>query len=224
MNKTEFDFEGKKYTVRLPNSKERSEGERIYNRVFAAALADGCFIEARIMKVAKEHGVWSEEKDAEVAALRKELEDGQTKLDEGGIELAEAKEIALAMRKSRNQLLIYNLMLEELKSQSVNRKADNARTEYFVSRCLLDEKGRQVFRDLDDFYMNQNGDLAQLGTYNFSRVWYNYNADSWNFPEDDFLKEFGLDEPAPEKKERKPFLQDGKPIEPKKEPDGNTAA
>lgn len=217
-NKETFELEGRAYSVRLPNSKERNEGDRIYSKAFSAAIHDGCFLDGQIMRVAREHGLWADEKDAEVAALRAELADKENTLEEGGIELDEAKVIALEMRNLRAQLLINNLMLEELKSQSVNRKADNARTEYFVSRCVLDDKGRQVFKDLDDFYLQQNGELAQLGAYHFSRVWYNYNEESFIFPEDKFLKEFNLeDTPQTLKKERKPFLRGGVPLEVKEE-------
>lgn len=216
-SKETFEHDGKTYTVRLPNSKERAEGERIYNRTYNSALKDGCPLEAEIMGMAREHGIWSDEKDQELSALSEELNQKAAVLDEGGIELDEAKEIALDMRKLRAKLMVLNFTLGELKGESANRKADDARINYFVSQCVLTEGGGKAFKSIDDFYLRQNEDLTQLATLYFSQVWYNYNEDTFSFPEESFLKEYGLDEEvAPPKKEKKPFLKNGKPVKPKK--------
>ncbi len=215
MKSETFEVDGKTYSVRLPNAREREEGERIHNRVFAYALKTGGLLEGQIMSVAREHGLWNEEKEAEVKAIREELAEKERVLDEGGIELDEAKAIAVHMKELRTKLLIYNLMLEELRSESVSRKADNAQVEYFVSRCTLCD-GKQVYKDLDDYYLQQNTPLAASAMVAFSKLWYNFNADAFKFPEDQFMEEYFKDEVVPTivEKQKKPFLKNGKPVEP----------
>lgn len=218
MANTPFEVDGKKYQVRLPNAKEREEGERIHNRIFAYSLKTGGLLDGQIMSVAKEHGLWSDEKEAEVREIREQLGEKERVLDEGGIELEEAKAIAVTMKELRTKLLIFNLMLEELRGESVSRKADAAQVEFYVSRCTLDEQGRQVYKDLDDYYVNQNAPLAQAAMIAFNKLWYNFNEDSFKFPEDNFMEEYFKEELEPaKKKEKKPFLKDGKPV--KKEKD-----
>ena len=207
-----FELDGKTYKVRLPNSKEREEGERIHAKAFATALKNGGFLEGNIYKVARENGLWDDEKEAAVAATRQELADKQKILDEGGIELDHAKQVALAMKELRYKLLLENFILEEIRAQSVNRKADAARQDYFVSCCVLDDKDKPVFKGLDDFYTRQNEDIVGMSAFAFQKVWYNYNEKTFSFPEDEFLAEFNLLDPAPEPVKRKPFLKDGKPI------------
>ncbi len=207
-----FKVDEKEYTVRLPNSREREEGERIHNRVFAYALKSGGLLDGQIMAVAREHGLWNDEKEAEVAELRKELSDKEAILDEGGIELEEAKAIALQMKELRIKLLLNNLILEELRQESVSRKAESAQIEYFVAKCTLDG-GRTVFKDLDDFYTRQNDPLAQNAMVAFNKLWYNYNEDIFSFTEDKFMQEYFKEELEPlKKKEKKPFLKNGKPV------------
>lgn len=207
-----FTVNEKEYTVRLPNSKEREEGERIHNRVFAFALKSGGLLDGQIMAVAREHGLWNDEKEAEVSQIRQELADKEKVLDEGGIELDEAKKIALEMKELRMKLLLNNLILEELRAESVSRKADASQIEFFVSRCTMDGN-KQVFKDLDDFYSRQNDELAQMAMITFNKLWYNYNDDIFSFSEDKFMKEYFKEElEAPKKKEKKPFLKEGKPI------------
>lgn len=209
-----FTINEKEYTVRLPNSREREEGERIHNRVFNFALKSGGLLDGQIMSVAREHGLWNDEKEAEVAQIRKELADKEQVLDEGGIELEEAKKIALEMKELRMKLLLNNLVLEELRSESVSRKADAAQVEFFVSRCTLDGN-KPVFKDLDDFYSRQNDEIAQTAMITFNKLWYNYNDDIFSFSEDKFMQEYFKDElEAPKKKEKKPFLKGGKPVKP----------
>lgn len=217
MKNQTFEIEGKTYSVRLPNSKEREEGERIHNRIFSYSLKTGGLLDGQVMIVAKEHGLWNEEKEAEVKGIREELAEKERVLDEGGIELEDAKKLAVEMKELRTKLLIYNLMLEELRSESVSRRADNAQVEYFVSRCTMCD-GKQVYKDLDDYYLNQNTPLAQAALVNFNKLWYNFNEDSFKFPEDNFMEEYFKEElEPPKKKEKKPFLKDGKPIKAKVE-------
>lgn len=207
-----FEIDGVEYTVRLPNAKEREEGERIHNRVFAYALKTGGLLDGQVMAVAKEHGLWDDEKEAEVRAIREELSQKEQALDEGGIELDEAKILAVSMKELRTKLLIYNLMLEELRGESVSRKADASQVEFYVSRCVM-LNGKQVYKDLDDYYVNQNTPLAQAAMLAFNKLWYNFNEDSFKFPEDTFMQEYFKEElEPPKKKERKPFLKDGKPV------------
>ena len=213
MTRQTFEVDGKTYSVRLPNAKEREEGDRIHNRIFAYTLKTGGLLEGQIMSVAREHGLWNEEKEAELKATREELGEKERILDEGGIELEEAKKIAVQMKELRTKLLIFNFMLEELRSELVSRKADVAQVEFFISRCTLDEKDRQVYKDLDDYYVNQNTPLAQAAMVAFNKLWYNFNEDSLKFPEDVFMQEYFKEElEPPKKKEKKPFLMEGKPI------------
>lgn len=211
-NQETFELDGKSYKVVLPNSKQREEGERIHAKAYATALKSGGFLEGNIYKVARENDLWDDEKEAEVAQIRQELADKERVLEEGGIELEEAEQIALAMKELRYSLLIRNFVLEEIRSHSVNRKADAAKIDYFISCCTLDEKGRAAFSSLDDYYTRQNEDLVSVATLAFSKIWYNYNENTFKFPEDEFLEEFNLIKPAPEPVKRKPFLKGGVPV------------
>lgn len=209
----EFEVDGKIYSVRLPNSKEREEGERIHNRIFSIGVRNGGLLESQVMELATANGLWNKEKEAELKALKEELLQKETSLDEGGIEVDEAKKIAIEMRAIRTKIIIYNLMLEEIRSESVGRKAEMAKMEFFISRCTYCD-GKPVFKDLDDFYNRQNDPVAQHATSHFNRLWFNYNDDTFRFPEDVFLDTYFKEEdmPEPAKKEKKPFLKNGVPV------------
>lgn len=211
-NQETFELDGKTYKVKLPNSKQREEGERIHARAFALALKNGGFLEGNIYKVARENGLWDDEKEAEMAATRQELADRERILEEGGIELEEAEKIAHEMKNLRFKLLVSNFVLEEIRAQSVNRKADAAKIDYFVSCCTFDERDKPVFSSLDDYYIRQNEEIVGVATLAFSKIWYNYNENTFKFAEDEFLEEFNLVKPAPEPVKRKPFLKGGVPI------------
>lgn len=211
-NQETFELDNKTYKVKLPNSKQREEGERIHARAFALALKNGGFLEGNIYKVAREHGLWDDEKEAKMAEVRQELADKERILEEGGIELEDGEKIAQQMKELRYQLLVQNFILEEIRSQSVNRKADAAKMDFFVSCCTFDEKDKPVFANLDDYYVRQNEEIVGVATLAFSKIWYNYNENTFKFPEDDFLEEFKLIKPAPEPVKRKPFLRNGVPV------------
>lgn len=208
----EFEVDGKIYSIRLPNAKEREEGERIHNRAFSMGVRSGGLLESQVMELARANGLWNDEKDAELKALKEELVQKESTLDEGGIELTEGKLIADSLREIRTKIIIYNLMLEEIRSESVGRRAEVAKMEFFISRCTYCD-GKPVFKDLDDFYTRQNESVAQHATSHFNRLWYNYTEDTFRFPEDVFLDTYFKEEvEAQPIKEKKPFLKNGVPI------------
>lgn len=202
------------YEVRMPTAVQRREGRRLYNKTLAECLKDGCILRAQVEDFAIKQGLWSEEKQAKVKALREELSSKARILEEGGIELEEAKKVAESMREIRSDLMELNFKLNEVATLSAEVQAENEEINYLISVCVF-KAGKPYFKSLDDYLQKVGEDpVATVASLQFQYMWYGMdNNVSDSYIENQFLKEFGFEkDEEPEQKERKPFLKDGKPV------------
>lgn len=208
-----FTINDVEYEVRMPNSKQRRDARRLYNRIFKEALDDGCILQVQLDDFNRQHGLWTDEDEAELRSTRTELGQLEQVLDEGGIELEEANKIADKMVDLRNELFRMNIRINQLADQTAEQQAQASQMDYFVANCTY-SNNKPVFKSLDDYYERlENDDVASRATAEFSAMWYGIDEDSWTFPETKFKKEYGfLDDKKDEPKERKPFLKNGKPV------------
>lgn len=223
----EYTVNGETYKVRKPNSIQKNQGRRIYNQAFNQALTDGCMIKEQAINFSKERGIWNTEKEAELAELRKKIDDGEKILELGGIELSQAKDVALDIRQNRFELMLRNIALSEIFANTAEREAEFAESQYIMSVCICQKNGQPLCKDLNDFLNRQDEPPIVEGINKFNDLMYGNNADYFKeLPENKFLIEYGfmdnemnlLDENGQkivnedEKVERKPFLKNGEPI------------
>lgn len=223
-----FEIDGKNYELRPLTSKDAIEASKVYNKAYSAGLKDKDLVTRKeMLNVLKERGIWNDEEEAKLATLQKELEDLEKILDEGGIELEQAKEHAKRMLEIRNTMASANFVLGNYMTLTIEYHADKAKTDYILASSLWCGPHKYC-KSLDDFYIkeSQNDPVLDRALMEWSGGLDKLKEAYDSFTEVKFLKEFGfmnedfvlLDEnqpliPEEEKpKEKKPFLRDGKPI------------
>lgn len=215
------------YKVRKPNSINKAEARRVYNRAFNEAIANKAMLREEIINLCKARGIWSSQKEAEFAEVRKRVEDAEKILEEGGIELEKAREVALALRVDRIELLVKNANLSDLFEHSAEKQAEFAETQYLMSVCICQKNGHPVCKDLNDFINRYDEEVIVQGIAKYNDLIYGSNTEYYKeLPEIKFLIEYGfmdqdlnlIDENGnkieveADKVERKPFLKNGVPI------------
>jgi hypothetical protein len=121
-----------------------------------------------------------------------ELLDGEKKLAKGGIQLAEAKNIALNMKKLREELRELISVKTNLDTHTAEGQADNARFNYLVSACTVyNETKEPYFKNYED-YTNRSSDLvAILSAQQLAGMLYGLDNDyESKLPENKFLKTY----------------------------------
>lgn len=232
---TNFKINDTEYFLKPLTAGQRAQSRSIYNRAFHQARKDGCYLRAKLIDEAKESGVWGEEKSKRVEEIEAEMAAINKTLDEGGVELDEAKKQALQMIMLRSEMVNMNMEFTIIDAHTAERQAESAQEDYEVSvmlHCVA--TGKPYCTSLDDFYAKDYDEVIQaaITTKNMGDHITNKEFLS-ELPEYKFLKEFGFmdDEfrligeesesdgaEADKPKERKPFLSNGKPVKPKKEP------
>ena len=178
--------------VLRPNASQAKDAQLAYNSAFADAVKSGALLRAKLENVLVEQGVWSEEKQEKNDELIKSINEGEQKLAKGGIKLAEAKGLALEMRRHRAELRTLISERTDYESNTAEGQAENARFNSLVSSCTVyNDTGKAVFKNMDDYLNRSTEEAAAQAAGTFANMMYGLDDDyEKNLPENSFLKSY----------------------------------
>jgi len=189
-----FTVEGKDYEVRVPTVDQIKKANAFRSQTFNEALTRGDLLRDQLEGALIERKLWGDKREEKYQTLRKEILDGEYRLQKGGIKLSEARSIALDMSEKRESMVEMLSSRTDLDSNTCEGKADAARFNFLFSHCLVyGEDGEPYFpKGLDSYLENQDDPVAIKGATEF----YYLISDSDNIdnklPENVFLKKFNF--------------------------------
>ena len=189
------DLKGKKKKVVLilPNAKINKDAQLVYNQSFSAALKSGAILRQKLDQVMREQGIWDDTKQKEYDQIMVDINDNEKKLASGGIALSEAKTLAVEMRGLRDS---FRGLISERTSMDGNTaegQADNARFNYLVYACMLDQEGNRVFDSFDHYEERADEPFVVDGAAALAEKLYGLDPDyDKNLPENKFLQDYSF--------------------------------
>ena len=185
-----------KIVVKRPQSAVMSQAQRVSAKAWTDCVRDGIMTKKELSKFMKEQGIWDKGKDveqdkisADIIALEKKLYVGDSK--NAKVKASEAKNIAIEMRKKRNELreLIADKMaLEQNTAEAIS---DNARFEFLVASCAFYENGNKVYNSIDEYTEQSDSEIAFAAATALAQMMYSIDKDfEANLPENKFLKQY----------------------------------
>lgn len=178
--------------VRSPSLEDQREAQKIYNQAFTDAIKSKSVVRAKLDDLLEEQGLWNKEKQAKFTELQQQILDGEKRLAKGGFSLKEAKNLAIEMKKTREEVRELISVRTSLDNHSAEGQADNAKFNYLVSSCVVyKENNQKYFNGLED-YMNRADDPAALfGAQKLANMIYGLdNNFEKNLPENKFLQKY----------------------------------
>lgn len=146
------DSDGKEVCLRFnrPTQVVLSKGDFVYREYFSKAIRAGVMTAAEANKILKDRGIWSDELEGELVAMRINLARLEEKLKplsrEEGMPIF--KEIK-TLRRDIDELTEVRTSVTNNTAESV---ASEMRTQFYTSECVVyNDSGERVFRNLDDF-------------------------------------------------------------------------
>jgi hypothetical protein len=182
----------KEFLVRSPSLNDQREAQKVYNQAFTDAVKSKSVVRAKLDDLLQDQGLWNDEKQAKFTTLQRELLDGEKRLAKGGFSLNEAKDLAVKMRRLREDIRDLISVRTSLDNHSAEGQADNARFNYLVSSCLVYNDTKQsYFLNMED-YLNRAGEpVAVLAAQNLANMLYGLDNDyESTLPENKFLKKY----------------------------------
>ena len=128
----------------------------------------------------------------EYQTLRKEVLDGEYRLEKGGIKLSRPKRSLWRWPQKRDKMVELLSSRTDLDSNTCEGKADAARFNFLFSCCLVyDEDDTPYFPNkLDDYLENQDDPVALEGATEYYYLISGSDTLDSNLPENIFLKKF----------------------------------
>lgn len=182
----------KEFLVRSPSLTDQREAQKVYNQAFTDAVKSKSVVRAKLDDLLQDQGLWNDEKQAKFTALQRELLDGEKKLAKGGFSLNEAKDLAVKMRRTREEIRDLISVRTSLDNHSAEGQADNARFNYLVSACLVYNDTKQTYFSNMEDYLNRAGEsISVLAAQNLANMLYGLDNDyESTLPENKFLKKY----------------------------------
>ncbi|MAF24048.1 hypothetical protein CL634_00465 [bacterium] len=152
------DSNGNKVTVvvRPPTAKDKNGAQLQYLKSFRQALESGAILKQKLDDHLQEQGVWDEAKQKEYEKVLKTINEGERKLQKGGIKLEEAKDLAFSMKEARLEFRALIAERSVMDANTAESQADNASFDYLASVCIIDSKNQPIFSSLEEY--QDNGD------------------------------------------------------------------
>ena len=182
-----------KIYVEKPNNEVVKGADRYRAKAWNECILDGIVTKKELSTLMKKRGIWSDKKEDEQEAISKEINQLEQKLylecGKRNSKRAEGKEIAIQIRRKRNELreLISEKMgLEENTAEAL---ADNSRFDYIVAHCTFHANGEKVYKDIDDYNSKSADEVAYTAASALAEMMYSIDSDfEKNLPENKWLK------------------------------------
>lgn len=178
--------------VRSPSLEDQREAQKVYNQAFTDAIKSKSVVRAKLDDLLEDQGLWNKEKQAKFTELQQQILDGEKRLAKGGFSLKEAKNLAIEMKRTREEIRELISVRTSLDNHSAEGQADNAKFNYLVSSCVVyKDNNQKYFNNLED-YMNKSDDpAALLGAQKLANMIYGLdNNFEKNLPENKFLHKY----------------------------------
>jgi len=186
-------IDGEKVKIEIINASDQAlvEAGKIYSKTFADCLKAGGLLRKKLSEELKKQGLWDDEKQSRLDELQKIIVDKEYKLHKGKIKLSEAKQLALSIKKDREEQTILLSAFNEYDNNTVEGQADNAKFNFLVYSCTVyNETKEKYFKSYQEF-LTYKDPIALLAATRYAKQYYGLteNFES-TLPENKFLKKF----------------------------------
>jgi len=177
----------------LPNTQITKEGQLAYNKAFREALQSGAILRQKLSQVMTDQGLWTEEKEAEYVLVLEEISEKEKTLQKGGISLSEARDVAIKMRQKRAEFRALIAERSSMDNNTAEGQADNERFSHLVYKCLLNEKGKQLFTSKEHYETFAAEPYITMAAGQLAEKLYGLDPDyESSLPENKFLTDYKL--------------------------------
>lgn len=194
--KETFEVNDIKLAVITPNAKQKDKAQMVYSSEMNKALTNPegpAILRDALMDVMVKQGLWNEEKSKEFDNLIKIINDGERKLDAGGIKLSDTKKICYEMIGARTALQILLADRNKLDVITAEGIAEQKQFQYLASVCIVrEETGEPYFSNVEDL-LNDDSGVANQGFEVLGKMIYGLKDDPRaDNPEIKFLQKWNM--------------------------------
>ena len=177
-----------KVVVKKPSIKDIRDSQIEYNKSFKVAIDGGAILKKKLDSYLEEQDIWTSDKQERYDEVMSKISDGEDALRKGGIPLGDAKNVAVEVRRLRNEFRSLIAEKSEMDSNTAESIADNSRFNFLVVRCVRDESNQRVFSSPEDYDEKSEQPWAFEAAAQLANIIYELDPDfNKNLEENRFL-------------------------------------
>lgn len=190
--KANIDGIDKEFLVRSPSLNDQKEATKVYNQAFSEAVKSKALVRSKLDDLLIEQGLWDDKKQQQFVELQGNILEGERILAKGGINLNQAKSVALEMKKNREKLRDLISVKTNLDTHTAEGQADNARFNYLVSACTVYKDNNERYFSSYEDYIDKSSELVAIyAAQNLAGLLYGLDSDyEEKLPENKFLIDY----------------------------------
>ena len=179
--------------IKTPTSNELQRGQMEANKVFRLALESKALFRTRLLEYLTEQGLLNDEMTKKLEDISSIIYEKEQILLRGGIRRSDAKSICLSIRDLRVEQAKLLIDQRQYDTYTAESQADNAKFDFLVSVCVLDEEGKPYFKNLDDYKTRATEQASADAASALAELINQYDPD-WEkkLPENKFLIQHGF--------------------------------
>jgi hypothetical protein len=183
------DGKDQEFLIKSPTLADQREAQKVYNQAFSDAVKSGCIVRARMDDLLKEQGLWDDSKQQKLNTLQQQLMDNEKTLAKGGISIKTAREVAITMRKIREEIRELISVRTNLDNHTAEGQADNARFNYLIASCLVYSMTKEkYFKNYEEYLARAAESVAIKAAQVLANMLYGLDNDyEKKLPENKFL-------------------------------------
>jgi hypothetical protein len=183
------DGKDQEFLIKSPTLGDQREAQKVYNQAFSDAVKSGCIVRARMDDLLKEQGLWDDNKQQRLNTLQQQLMDNEKTLAKGGISIKTAKEVAITMKKLREEIRELISVRTNLDNHTAEGQADNARFNYLIASCLVYNTTKEkYFKSYEEYLARAAEPVAIKSAQVLANMLYGLDNDyEKKLPENKFL-------------------------------------
>tara|TARA_R110000824_G_scaffold68930_1_gene177692 strand:+ start:6227 stop:7192 length:966 start_codon:yes stop_codon:yes gene_type:complete len=180
-----------KVVIKKPSIKDIRDSQIEYNKSFKVAIDGGAILKKKLDAYLEEQDIWSSDKQTRYDEVMTQINDGEDALRKGGIPLGDAKNVAVEVRRLRNEFRTLIAEKSEMDSNTAESIADNSRFNFLVVRCVTDENKQRIFSSPEDYDAKSEQPWAFEAAAQLANIIYELDPDfNKNLEENRFLYDY----------------------------------
>lgn len=161
------------YVIKYPSTKNVQEADWLYSTVFADGLNTGLPIKAELEKKLIDRGVLTsnEDHEKELDKIRKEIKRLEVKFEQAKKTEHKKELTRLAKELAKFRQMIYDSVIARTQylNNSVESKADDARTSYLIHCTIFNEDGTRLWNTYDEYLNERDYPLVSKAGFEYIR-------------------------------------------------------
>lgn len=146
--------DGKDLTLifKRPSQSILSKAHLVFRKAYSNGLREGYLLAKEVDNILRARGLWSDEKDKEVDALRLEISSLEDKLNDSGLSDEEGRQVCESLIDKREELFDINSMVSSIADNTCEAIAAEEKNYFLAANCVYNSTGlSRVYKSVEDY-------------------------------------------------------------------------